>query len=103
VKTRIIAPALDEIVQAAIWLDDRRVGLGDEFWQAVEAVLKRIESNPQEFTKSEFGSSEIDLRFAVVRRFNYVVHFLLEADEVQVISIAHAARKPGYWLSRTKQ
>jgi hypothetical protein len=43
------------------------------------------------------------LRFAIVRRFNYVVHFLVEVDEVQVVAVAHAARRPGYWLSRCRE
>ena len=55
------------------------------------------------FGKSEFATPELDIRFAVIRRFNYVVHFLVEADEVQILSVAHGARKPGYWLRRSKK
>jgi toxin ParE1/3/4 len=99
----VLAPALEEIAGAAIWFNKQRAGLGDEFWQSVDAILLRIEANPSGFAKSEFATSEIDLRFAVIRRFNYVVHFLVEADDAQIVSVAHGARKPGYWLRRSKR
>jgi hypothetical protein len=102
VNVRVLAPALEEIAEAALWLEKQRTGLGDEFWQSVDAMLLRIEANPSGFAKSEFATEQIDLRFAVIRRFNYVVHFLVEADEAQVVSVAHGARRPGYWLRRTK-
>jgi toxin ParE1/3/4 len=102
VNLRVLSPALDEIAAAATWLDSQRRGLGQEFWQAVDATLHRIERSPLEFGRSEFATPELDLRFAVVSRFNYVIHFLNEPDEVQIVAVAHAARRPGYWLRRTK-
>jgi hypothetical protein len=102
VKVRILSPALDEIVQAAVWYDSKRKGLGAEYWRDVDSILARIEANPLEFAKSEFATAESDIRFAVVRRFNYVIHFVIEPAEVQIISVAHASRKPGYWIRRTR-
>jgi toxin ParE1/3/4 len=101
VKLRVLSPALDEIADAAQWFDTQRHGLGQEFWLCVDETLQRIEKHPLEFGRNEFATSELDLRSAGVRRFNYVVHFLIEA-EVQVVAVAHAARHPGYWLRRTK-
>ena len=37
----------------------------------------------------------------VVQRFLYVIFFRCEADAVVVITIAHARRRPGYWMGRT--
>ncbi len=102
-RVRVLSPALDEISSAALWFDSQRAGLGDEFWRSVDAMLTQIEENPLRFAKSEFATSEIDLRFAVVRRFQYVIHFAIQADEVQVVAVAHAARQPGYWLRRARQ
>ncbi len=102
-KARVLSPALEEIADAALWFDGQRAGLGDEFWQSVDAMLLRIEDNPVGFARSEFATPERDLRFAFIRRFNYVVHFLVEADEVQIVAVAHAARRPGYWLQRIKK
>jgi toxin ParE1/3/4 len=101
-KTRVLSPALEEISQAAVWFDRQRSGLGNEFWLAVDSMFSRIEENPQVFSKSEFAAPDVDLRFAVVRRFNYVVHFLIELNEVQIVSVAHGSRRPGHWLRRIK-
>ena len=101
-KVRVLSPAVDEISQAALWFDEQRVGLGDEFWGLVDSVLSEIERNPLRFVRSEFASDEIDLRFAIMRRFNFVIHFALEKDEAQVVAVTHAARRPGYWLLRVR-
>jgi toxin ParE1/3/4 len=101
----VLSPALEEIAAAAAWFDSQRRGLGREFWQTVDAILdriERIERRPLEFGRSEFATTELNLRFAIVGKFNYVVHFLIEHDEVQIVAVVHAARRPGFWLRRTK-
>jgi hypothetical protein len=99
----VLSPAIDEIADAALWYESQRVGLGQEFWRTVDEVLSQIEETPFRFAESEFATSEIDLRFALIPRFKYVVHFLVELNECQVVSVAHAARKPGYWLRRARE
>lgn len=98
----VLSPAIDEIAEAALWFDAQRSGLGGEFWRSVDELLTEIEAHPLRFGKSEFATPEIDIRLAIIQRFKYVVHFAVDKDEVQVVSVAHAARKPGYWLRRTK-
>jgi hypothetical protein len=102
VKVRLLSPAIDEISQAALWFDQQRPGLGDEFWRSIDSVLLEIGNRPLQFARSEFASTQVDLRFAVVRRFNFVVHFAIEHDEVHVVAVAHTARRPGYWLHRVR-
>jgi toxin ParE1/3/4 len=96
----VLSPALDDISNAALWFESKRSGLGDEFWQTVDATLVRIEQNPFAFAKSEFATQNTEWRSAVVRRFHYVIHFAIANNEVQVAAVIHAARKPGFWLSR---
>jgi len=48
----IILPAAElESVQAAIWYDDRRAGLGDDFLNEVEDAIARIGRQPDSFSK----------------------------------------------------
>jgi hypothetical protein len=103
VKVRVLSPAIEEIAQAALWFDSQRAGLGSEFWREAEEMLAQIAENPLRFGKSEFATAEFDVRLAVIRRFKYVIHFAIDVDEVQVAAVAHAARKPGYWLRRVKK
>lgn len=102
-NVRVLSPALGEIADAAIWFNSQRAGLGDEFWAAVDGVFAQIEQSPTRFPKSEFATTDIDLRFALVRRFKFVIHFSVEKDEVQIVSVAHGARRPGYWRRRAKE
>jgi hypothetical protein len=102
VKARVLSPAIDEIAEAALWFEKKRAGLGNEFWRLVDESLRQIEQNPLRFAASEYSTDEIEIRFAVIRRFNYVVHFTVDVDEVQIVSVAHAARRPGYWLRRVR-
>jgi hypothetical protein len=102
VKVRLLSPAIDEISEAALWFDKKRPGLGNEFWRATDETLEQIECNPRRFAKSEFSSDDIEIRFAVIRRFNYVIHFALDAQEIQIVSVAHAGRRPGHWLRRIR-
>ena len=101
-RIRVLSPAIEEIADAAQWYDDQRAGLGSEFWRAVDDTLAMIERNPHRFGKSEFATDDMDLRFAIVRRFKYVVHFAIAVDEVQIAAVAHPARRPGYWLQRCR-
>jgi hypothetical protein len=103
VRVRVLSPALDGISGAALWFDLQRAELGSEFWRSVDAMLSQIEENPLRFAISAFATPEIDFRFAVIKRFQYVIHFAVETDEVQVVLVAHAARKPGYWLGRARK
>ena len=102
-RVRVLSPAIEEIALAALWYDLQREGLGGEFWRAVDEMLAQIEENPFRFGKSEFATPELDFRLAIVRRFGYVIHFLVGVGEVEVAAVAHAAREPGYWLRRVKK
>jgi hypothetical protein len=102
VNVRVLSPAIDEISQAALWYESQRQGLGWEFWSVIDEVFSQIESNPLRFGKSEFATERFDSRAAIVPRFKYVVHYLVDNQECQIVAVAHAARQPGYWLVRTK-
>ena len=101
-KVRVLSPAIDEITEAALWFESKRVGLGGEFWRLTDEVLRQIERHPSQFAKSDYATDVLEIRFAVISRFQYVIHFLVESEEVQIISVAHGGRRPGYWLRRIR-
>ena len=37
-----------------------------------------------------------------MRRFPYIVMFTVADDSVEVVAIAHAKRRPGYWVDRSQ-
>jgi plasmid stabilization system protein ParE len=78
-----------EFDDAISWYQDRREGLGREFSVAVEEQLGRIALSP-----NQFACVRGDVRRAVLQRFPYSIHFIVEDDRVVVLAIFHARRAP---------
>jgi toxin ParE1/3/4 len=89
--------ALAEMEEAAAWYEARRPGLGLEFVAEIERLLARVADNPEAF--SVWNASDPSRR-AVCARFPYSVFFDLESARILVLAVAHARRRPGYWLGR---
>jgi toxin ParE1/3/4 len=79
--------AREELLAAAIWYDDQRVGLGDEFLSAIDEVLERVSEAPLSYPRDRFDERA---RRALLSRFPFAVVFLVHADDVRVVAIAHA-------------
>ena len=71
-------------------------GRGIRFVAAVDAALARISAAPSRFPLLY----EPDIRSAKVKRFPYRVVYVLVGDDVDVIAVAHAKRRPTYWRRR---
>ena len=86
---------------AAVWYDERRPGLGDEFIAEVSSVLDRIGEVPAPFPVwPGTSAAPVSIRKAVVNRFPYVIAFEVHAEHALVLAIPHAKRRPLYWLTR---
>jgi toxin ParE1/3/4 len=92
----------DELAEAALWYEARRAGLGAEFLSEVEAVLPLLESRPHSFPRLEGLAPTLEVRRALLPRFPYALVFLVRPEELRVLAVAHAKRRPGYWLSRVR-
>lgn len=91
-------PASAELTVAVRWYEDRRQGWGDRLLTAVNATMAPIESHP------EIGSPRRGhpaARQFKVRGFPYLVAYRIRSDDVYVVAVAHAKRRPGYWRHRS--
>ncbi len=84
-----------EAFEAALWYENERSGLGEEFLAALRETFNRIELSPRQFP----GVSQA-LRRALLRRFPYGVYFALDADLATVVAILHLHRNPQIWKGR---
>jgi hypothetical protein len=77
--------------------------LGDEFIAEVSATLDRIGNGP-ESSPAWPGTRATDpvIRRAAVQRFPYLIAFEKDEQHLLVLAIAHAKRRPLYWLTRAK-
>ena len=90
-----------ELRAAAIWYDDRRDGLGDEFLAEAAKLLTAIGDRPIAWPRwPGTGADEPTIRRTAMSRFPYLAACEIHADHVLVLAFAHAKRRPLYWLGR---
>jgi toxin ParE1/3/4 len=102
VRLELHPEARAELRSAALWYDEQRPGLGDEFITEISAALQRVGDGPESYPGWP-GTRAGDpvIRKATVQRFPYVIAFEKHARHSLVLAIAHAKRRPLYWLTRT--
>ena len=92
-----------ELRRAALWCDERRPGLGDEFIAAVSAAFDRVGDAPESYPAWPGTRAAAPLiRKATIQRFPYVIAFEGHDRHLLVLAVAHAKRRPLYWLTRAK-
>jgi plasmid stabilization system protein ParE len=89
-----------EYRNAGRWYDERRAGLGVEFFDAVDAALDWIVRLPRAGALVPRVPRHLSVRRAPVKRFPFHVIYLETAGTIRVLAVAHDRRKPGYWKSR---
>jgi plasmid stabilization system protein ParE len=70
--------------------ENEREGLGQEFRAVIEQYFQRIAGNPECFPKIR---GEVR-RAVVLRRFPFVIHFLIETERIVILSVFHTSREP---------
>ena len=50
--------------------------------------------------KKTLNLGENNIRKYVFPRFPFILFFRMLKEEIQIIAVAHAKRRPGYWKSR---
>lgn len=91
-----LAPAEKEMLEAAIYYDDKAPGLGSDYIAEVEHTVNRIAENP------ESGLTvRGNIRRMLLRRFPFGVLYRVDQEEIVIIAIMHLRRRPGYWKKRT--
>ena len=93
VLRRIAERELDSAIE---WYDRERSGLGQEFKTTIKLYLDRIAQNPEMFPRVR----EEVRRAVVLRRFPFVIHFLVEPERVVILSVFHASRNPEHLKRR---
>jgi plasmid stabilization system protein ParE len=93
-----VAPeAEEELAASADWYESRRAGLGVELVATIDGALEEIMAAP---LACPTWRADRPYRKKTVRRFPYVIFFDVRDDVVFVIAVAHAHRRPGYWVGR---
>ena len=96
---RIVVRRLAErdIIDAEDWYDAQRLGLGLEFREVLTDLLGRLAETPQ-----LYPCIHGDVRRAVLRRFPYVVYYVIEGPSVVILACLDSRRDPRLHRARAR-
>lgn len=96
----ILEEALAEAAEAAAWYEKKCVGLGYDFFEAVEAAFDIIEDKILPLSPMPNSTGHKNLNRLILKRFPFDIVVLERPTITIIIAVAHQARKPGYWRDR---
>ena len=91
----LLPEAEADLVAGRKWYEQQRAGLGDEFIEAVDELLSRINAMPELYAVVLQG-----VRRAKLRRFPYLAYYRVLADRIELIAVLHGGRDPRVWQGR---
>ena len=84
-----------EFIEATVFYESRRVGLGNSFAAEVEHTIALIRSHPDVGAPGRLGHRRMSLL-----GFPYSVVYRHDSESVLILAVAHQSRRPGYWRHR---
>lgn len=96
ILTLFIRPEAEkDIEEAAIWYEEQRSGLGDDFLDEVQRTLNTVFQNPNLFMTIHRNTKR-----ALIHRFPFGIYYLIDRNSIIVIAVMHSSRHPKRWQKR---
>ena len=92
---RFVGEAQSEFLDAISYYEDAGTGLGRRFKDEVDRSVLSVAKNP-ELHRLRAGS----YRRVNLRVFPYYLPYVIRGETLWILAVAHASRKPLYWISR---
>ena len=92
---RFLSLADQEVDDAVAWHNEQADGLGRDFLDELDRVIRLIRTYPLLAKQIE---SEI--RRFLIPRFPYSLIYGIDQETIVIIAVAHQHRKPRYWAGR---
>ena len=71
------------------------MGLGRRLFEEVRAAVRTLETYPEMGTPRNHGTRRI-----LLARFPFDLVYIIEAESIVILALAHQRRRPGYWKGR---
>lgn len=84
-----------EIKAAHAWYVRQSIQAADGFYEELLPALDRVRRLPRLNPPHLYGTQR-----AVLERYPYTIIYRELLHEIQIIAVAHAKRRPGYWAKR---
>ena len=95
-NVRILDEAAAEFADAIARYESIESGLGVRLKEEVKGVVARIADQPGLPRMRSQGYRRVNLKI-----FPYYIPYLVHDEEIWVLAIAHSARRPEYWITRS--
>ncbi len=89
--------AADEAVAARQWYFEINESLAEASEVELDRAIERVVASPRRWAQHLHGTQPF-----LLHRFPYLIVYRLVDDQIQLIAVQHAKRRPGYWRSRTE-
>jgi len=87
--------AAEEARFAERWYREQNEAASGRFQRELERAIERLSEQPGA------GSPYlIDTRRVFLRRFPFCVVYRVRGGHLEIVAVAHARRRPGYWRAR---
>jgi toxin ParE1/3/4 len=87
--------AVEEADVAFTWYYVRSPKAAQGFLEEMARILEEMSHSPQLSVPYQSGTKR-----AIFRRYPYSIIFIPRSERIDVLAIAHAKRRPGYWRKR---
>lgn len=94
-KLEILQEAAEELKQAIIRYEEIEPGLGVRLKEEARQALRWIEANAELPRVRPKGYRRVNLKV-----FRYYIAYHIWRETIWILAIAHAFRRPEYWIER---
>ncbi len=94
-KLRIHEAARREANLATVWHSERSLPLGRRLRAELLSSIASARIDPFRYPSYLHGTRRV-----LLDKFPYFIVFLDWQDEIYIVAVAHAKRRPGYWAKR---
>jgi len=88
-KLEIKQEANLEVIEAYLYYEEKRIGLGEEFLEHLAIYFDRILANPQHFPQKRKPYREV-----FVKRFPFLIIYEVEEEKIIVYSVFNTWQNP---------
>ena len=87
--------AVAEAKAAREWYAERSAKAAAAFMAEIDLAMAQIQEHPERWRSHRQGE-----RRYLLKRFPFLVVYRRVDERIQVLAVAHARRRPGYWRRR---
>ena len=84
-----------DILEAAIWYEEQRIGLGNQFLNETLAVFSSIAETPLQYLLVYRNTRRV-----LIHRFPFGIYYRITKNRIVVLAVMHGSRNPQRWKKR---